>query len=277
MNSQPLLCCTIAFVMSFGVVEQVLFPFTAIKSFLEPTACATIVQSETNDLTERDEIRRSVRLDPGATVEVRGINGSVSVETSETDTAEILVVRSARDRESLEHRQVIIEASEQRLVIRGENDNDRDSSRVNVRQRVSLRLPRRISMNVRGVNGRVTVGDIEGPVHVSGINGRTEIRGAVGAAEISGVNGAVMLVVTRLGEEGLRVSGVNGDVELQLDSGTNADLSGAGVNGQIDSRLTGVAVESGLVRGMVRARIGAGGAPIRMTGINGRLIIAPRG
>lgn len=276
MNSQSILSYTLAFAMTFSVVEQILFPFASITGALELTPCEA-AQNKTDELNERDEMRRSVRLGAGATVEVRGINGAVQVETSETDTAEILIVRSARTRENLEHRRVSIEASEGRLVVRGENDNERDSSRAEVRQRVTLRLPRRITMNVRGVNGHVTLGEIEGSVQVSGVNGRVEIRGATGAAEVSGVNGAVTLVVARLGERGLDVSGVNGDVELQLDAGTNADLSGTGVNGQIDSRLSNVAVESGLSRGTIRARIGAGGAPIRVSGINGRLIIAPRG
>jgi hypothetical protein len=42
----------------------------------------------------RDVIRKSFPLGPGARVEVRGINGSVEVNTAETDTADVQVTRT---------------------------------------------------------------------------------------------------------------------------------------------------------------------------------------
>src|SRR6476620_5903067 len=56
------------------------------------------------DYKERDEIKKSVDLSPGARVEVTGINGTVTAETSSGNTAEIYIVRSARTREALTHR-----------------------------------------------------------------------------------------------------------------------------------------------------------------------------
>nr|MBA2340329.1 hypothetical protein [Pyrinomonadaceae bacterium] len=193
-------------------------------------------QDDRNDLPERDEIRQSHRLAPGASVEVASINGSVTIETSNTDAAEILVVRSARNREDLQRRKVIIEATPQSLVVRGEKE-ERNSWRSDVRQRVVLRVPRRIELMVRGINGRVGVGEIDGAVRLSGINGRVEVAQAVGYSEVSGINGSVKLTVAQLGERGLRMSGINGAVDLLFDREVNADLSISGHNGGVDTEL----------------------------------------
>ena len=45
----------------------------------------------------QEEIRQSFQLAPGARVEIKSINGSVDVEAVDSDTAEVHVVRTARD------------------------------------------------------------------------------------------------------------------------------------------------------------------------------------
>src|SRR6266550_2084447 len=57
----------------------------------------------------REEIRKSYQLSPDAQVTISGINGKVEVQTSETDTAEVYVLRTANNRESLDRRRVVID------------------------------------------------------------------------------------------------------------------------------------------------------------------------
>src|ERR1051325_11826509 len=45
----------------------------------------------------REEIRQSYQLSPDAKVEVRGINGPVSIETTDTQTAEVYILRTAKN------------------------------------------------------------------------------------------------------------------------------------------------------------------------------------
>jgi len=80
------------------------------------------------DLPEREEIRQKRKLTPGTKVFVigfkdakidsdgkevivMGINGPVKVEAADTDMAEVLVVRSARNREDLQRQKVEISDS----------------------------------------------------------------------------------------------------------------------------------------------------------------------
>ena len=65
--------------------------------------------SDDSDFQEKDEFHQSYQLASAAKVEVRGINGTVDIETGAGSTAEVNVVRSARNRDDLEYRKVIVE------------------------------------------------------------------------------------------------------------------------------------------------------------------------
>src|SRR5688500_3017583 len=70
-----------------------------------------------SDLQEREEIRQSYELSPGATVEVEGINGTVDIETTNGKTAEVHILRFAATKEDLNYHKILIEHSGNRLVV----------------------------------------------------------------------------------------------------------------------------------------------------------------
>ena len=95
----------------------------------------------------RDKTRQTFRLEPGARVEVSRINGAVEVTTSETDTAEVRVVRTADSAEDLEYGRVAVEGSPEYLSVTGEREGARGlwhwlQGGGRVRQQVTLALPR---------------------------------------------------------------------------------------------------------------------------------------
>jgi hypothetical protein len=233
-------------------------------------------QGADRDFPEREEIRGSYPLAPGAQVSILGINGSVDVETAEIETAEVHIVRSARQREDLEYRQVKIGHSPDSLIIKVENQRNRSvffslfGSTPEGRQRVMLKLPRRVELTTSGINGYVAVGEIDGAIKVKGVNGRVKVARALGTASFAGINGPVEVTLAKLGESGVRVSGVNGPVELRFADELDADLRVNGVNGGVDTDVPNVVVQ-GKDRSNFRAQIGAGGAPIIVSGLNGRL------
>jgi hypothetical protein len=232
-----------------------------------------------SEFTEKDEVRQSYQLTPGAVVRVAGINGGVDVETTSGSAAEVHIVRSARTRADLEHRKVIIEHTGSSLTVRGENDGERRYARgeqPQVRQRVTLRLPRQIDFTASGINGRTNVGEVDGPVKISGINGKVEVAQAVGYSELSGINGTVIVTISQLGERGIRVSGINGAVELRFTDALNADLKVTGINGSVNADMPNVSVLGTVSRNNFNARIGSGGSPITVSGVNGRVRLAPR-
>jgi len=219
----------------------------------------------------QDQINKTVTLAPGSNVRVSGINGSVVIETSDSDRAEINIQVRASSQEAMERRPLIVENTSNSLTIRTENDREGrrfDGDRGWVRHEVRLRLPRAISLKVSGVNGKVEVGQITGEVAVSGVNGRVDVAQAGTATELSGINGHTSIAIRQIGQGGLRVSGINGGVEIGLPAGTNADVDVRSVNGGINSDIP-LQVQGEMRRGQLIGKMGSGGAQITVSGING--------
>lgn len=218
-------------------------------------------------------VNESYELADGAHVVVHGINGPVTVEAVDGNTAEVRVTSTAGNMSDLNENQITVEHTESSLTVRGKGSNSwgfwkwlRGGGEA--RHNVVLRLPRNVELATRGTNGKVVIGEMEGPVQVSGVNGRVEIGGARGLAEVNGVNGTVTLTITELGKDGAKVNGINGGVELRLGSDVNADLNLNGINGQITVEAPNVEVQE-QKRSKLRARVGTGGANIKANGING--------
>jgi len=233
----------------------------------------------------RDEIHETFELRPGARVEVRGINGNVTVETSPGTTAEVHVVRTADSGAALADRRVSVEQTSAGLVVRGEKRGGGWWRRIfggggQAREEVTLRVPRRVNLETHAVNGRVAVGEIDGSVEVGGVNGSVELAQASVRAEVNGVNGQVSLTLDRAGERGVGMSGINGDVEFRLRESLNADVEITGQNGGVTLNVPNVTRQERPDRSRMSARLGAGGTPVRLSGVNGNVrfqSVAPAG
>lgn len=226
----------------------------------------------------RDEIRKSFSLEPGARVDVSGINGWVKIETSDSKTADVYIERLGESQEVLNRRKVIVESTPGTLTIRTEKGDSGLLSRIfgsSPTEFVTLRLPRQIALVTRGVNGSVTAGAIDGPVEVHGINGKVDIAQASGSAEFSGINGNISFGLKQLDKE-LDIHGINGNIELRLGESVNADLDAHGMNGNVNSDLANVVVDK-TRHGSYTARIGKGGNSISASGINGNIRLTRMG
>lgn len=221
----------------------------------------------------REEIRKTYELASGARVEVSGINGSVKIETSDSRTADVYIERLGQTPEAMLRRKITIDSTPSGLTIRGEKGDAGFFSRIfgsNPTERVTLRLPRQISLVSKGVNGSVVVGEVDGPVEINGINGKVDIARASGSAEFNGINGNISVGVKDLTKEGIAIHGINGNIELRLGEGVNADLNAHGMNGSVTSDLSNVTVNKS-ERGSYTAQIGSGGNSISASGINGNI------
>jgi hypothetical protein len=220
----------------------------------------------------REEIRKSFQLEPGARVDVSGINGWVKIETSNSKTADVYIERLGESQEVLNRRKVIVESTSNTLTIRTEKGDTGFLSRIfgsSPTDLVTLRLPRQISLVTSGVNGSVTAAAIDGPVGVHGINGKVDIAQAAGSAEFNGINGNISFGLRQLDKE-IDIHGINGNIELRLGESVNADLDAHGMNGNVNSDLPNVVVDKSR-HGSYSARIGKGGNSISASGINGNI------
>jgi hypothetical protein len=245
------------------------------------TLAASIASSE-------QVLNDSYALSPGARVEVSGINGPVEIATSDNNVAEIHIENNVSDASELENHRITVDRAADHLVVRAENRGGGyrgflrwltgrgGNSKGSVAQRVVLKVPRQVTVAVRGINGEVKIGEVEGAVKVSGINGAVTVARASGRADLSSVNGNVTFAMSRLEDEGVRVNGINGSIELKLATDVNADLNVSGLSGGVTYDLKNVTVddEDSNNRSKLNARIGTGGAPIKISGIHGSVHLA---
>jgi len=221
----------------------------------------------------REEIRQSYQLAPGASVEIANINGAIRIETADTNTAEVYIERVASCQEALARRKVTLEADANNLQIRGEKGDMGFFERLfgsSPSEKLTLKLPRQIALHTKGVNGAVSVAELDGPVDVRGVNGRVQIAGANGA-EFKGINGNITIGLKRLNNDGVVLGGINGNIELQLTPDINAEFDAHGINGSVASDLSEVSISRSR-RGTYSGQIGNGGpSVITAKGINGNI------
>ena len=262
-------------------------------------------RKDDSEFSERDEIRRTLHLMPGARVEVSSIRGSVSIETANVEVAEVHIVRSARSRADLEHHKIIIDDSPQSLTIRGEQHRSNTDSGPDVRHRVMLKLPRRVELSVRSISGDAGIGDLDGhlvvlsvsgslnvgavggkvhvtsvsgnvdigkvnqPVEIKSVSGSVKIGQAVNFLDVSSVSGALSAAISKLGERGVKINSVSGSVELRFTDELDAQFSSNSVSGGVSIELSNVSMQSEPGASAIRAVIGKGGSPISINSVSG--------
>ena len=204
-----------------------------------------------------------------------GINGSVDVTTTDGTKAEIHILRLARNKEAFESRKTTIEFENNELTIEGNRKKnsgiwDMVTGNDEMRVRVTLKLPRDISIETSGVNGRVNLGEIEGRVEAHSINGKITVAKASGSAEFSDVNGKIEATIAKLNKDGINVHSVNGNVDLKFLDDVNANIEGHGVNGRFNTDLPNVQVKE-QKHSNYSAVVGSGGPTIEVNGTNGNI------
>ena len=273
-----------------------------------PRAGLITETAQRSDFKERDEINRTFQLAPGARVDVSSIRGPVEITTTDSATAEVQIIRTARTRADLEYHKIEVEQTANSLVVRGvQEPEQRDRQNVQVNHHVVLKLPRRIDLSVKSVSGWIKAGDVDGQTSLSSISGSadlgnvggklqassisgsleignvgadarvTSISGNVGLGQINGslevssVSGSVKATLVSLSPQGIHIKSVSGSVEIGFKSEVNADFDAKDVSGQVYLEVPNVIRDSEAKSSNVRARIGAGGTPITISSVSGNI------
>jgi hypothetical protein len=220
-----------------------------------------------------DEIRKTFELKPGERIWIQGINGRVEIQTSDTKTAEVYVKRSGGNGQSLQHREMVIEQNADGLLVKSRQVYNGVWDHLfgrDPREEVTIKAPRQIALLLKGINGRVSAGDIDGSLDLKGLNGNVDLGQVRDYASIDGINGSIVVGLNKLGERGTDIHGINGNIELRLGSGLDANLTARGMNGNVKSEISDVTVQRESWSNF-SARIGKGGPEISIKGINGNV------
>lgn len=248
---------------------------TAMANHLNENKAANKGNDDDSGYAAREEISQNYTFAPDAKVDVHGINGSVDVTTTDGNRAEIHILRLARNKVTLENQKTPISFEDNKLIIQGNRKKnsgiwDLVTGNDDMRVRVTLKLPRNISIETSGVNGRVNLGEIEGRVEAHDINGKVTIAKALGSTEFSGINGKIEVTIAKLNKDGISIHGVNGNVDLKFLDDVNANIEGHGVNGRFNTDLPNVQVKE-QKHSNYSAVVGSGGPTIEVNGTNGNV------
>src|SRR6185436_3278997 len=149
---------------------------------------ANALSSDTN-FQEREEINQKYELAPGARVEVSSIRGPVEVFDTNSATAEVQIVRTARTRADLEYHKIEVLQTANGLVVRGVQEPNHRGQNVQVNHHVILRVPRRVDLAINSISGPVRVGDIAGETRLNSISGSATIGNVGGPLTARSISG----------------------------------------------------------------------------------------
>ena len=231
---------------------------------------------------EDEEFRWSGAMQPGATLEIKGVNGEVVAEGVSGSQAEVVAVKKGKDDDPSEVRIEVVEHAGGVTICAlhprkpdkepyecapgksgeiGAEDND-----VSVKFTVSV--PRGVNLSVQTVNGGIEAMSIDGDVKAQTVNGGVKVS-ATGAAQGQTVNGSVSVSMGRA-EGPLRFQTVNGSITVELPGDAAADVRAQTVHGQINTDFP-ITVKGRFGMRNAQGTIGGGGPDLSLQTVNGSI------
>lgn len=216
-------------------------------------------------------------IQPGGAVSVANVSGGVTVRTWDQPEVRITAEKSARTGEELKQIELAIDASARGVHIRVTLPRRSGwwwftGSPIRAAVQFTLWVPRTASVDAGTVNGDVVIEGVTGKTYAHTINGRVRASGPLGAAKLSTVSGAITAAPTLLPPNArLDLQCINGSITVTLPANVSATLDAATVNGAVHCGLPIRATERNLRH--VSGTIGAGGAEIRASTVNGSVHI----
>jgi hypothetical protein len=248
----PLFLTSLVLIVSFGALNGVR---------------AQAKQASSPDLPVRNEIRRQYQLAPNTTVKISMIAGPVEIDTTTGELAEINIVNSAETQADLNCSDIPIEQTPGKLVIHSKSL----CNIVRVNQRVMLKLPRKVNLDLEYIAGHVRIGPTEGMVRLNGIAGHVS-TGFLQAAEMSSLASGLSMEINQIGERGIRLSSITGGIELGLSDNLNAQFVADSIVGNVISDIADIKIITD-GESDYQAQIGSGGQKITISSVRGGIRI----
>src|SRR5262245_32946672 len=237
---------------------------------------------------QRDEFRWSGRLAPGATLEVKGINGGVQATPAAGREIELVAVKRGRRHDPKLVEIAFVEHAGGLTVcalyppsggVKNEckpGSEGRNHSRNNdVQVEFQLRLPAGVSLIARTVNGGIEAQGLTGNVEAYTVNGSVRLE-AQGYARAETVNGSIRATLGKADwKDALAFKTVNGSVRVSLPASANASVRVETVNGGIDNDFSLSDMQK--TRRSLSGNIGSGGRQLSIKTVNGSVALRRAG
>jgi DUF4097 and DUF4098 domain-containing protein YvlB len=126
-------------------------------------------------------------------------------------------------------------------------------------------------LDLETYNGPISVENVSGRISMQAQNGPISLRGVSGDVRGRAQNGPIHVVLegSRWNGAGLDVETVNGPINVRIPRNYSAELETGTVNGPVNLDLDQPIPVRGRITRRIEARLGSGGAPIRVITTNG--------
>jgi hypothetical protein len=222
------------------------------------------------------------RVVTGQLLQIRNINGSITVERASTDRVEVVATkRWRRGDPSI----VRVEATRfgtgdgNALVcaIWGttttcDEDGYHGRSRTNdndTRVDFAVKLPAGVRARIESVNGEISIIGATAEVEAETVNGAIEIQTAHGPVQATSVNGGIDVRMDALtGTDDLEFETVNGSITVHLPSDFQGELDMETVNGSLHTDFP-MTIQGRFNPRHIRSTVGTAVRSVRLSTVNG--------
>ena len=220
------------------------------------------------------EFNHSYSLQPGGSLDLQNVNGTVAVEGWDRDVVEVHAVKTAKHKESdLERVSIDVDARKDALSIVTRYPQNEG---VEVAVDYTIHVPHGAHLeHIATVNGALRIAGVDNVEDVHTVNGNIEVFEAGGAIHAHTTNGNVHLELAHAPEKpGATAETTNGSLVLAVPTDMQADVEARCLNGNFFSELP-ITMESNQRPREMHGKLGHGGSPIHLRTVNGgiRLVI----
>ena len=230
-----------------------------------------------------DQWTRTYQVAPGGRLELINVNGRITAEASDGSAVEVVADRTAK---------ATTDEAAKDLLGRIEMREEVGADRVRVEVRAprmsgpsgheftwTVKVPRGVSVDLRTVNGRIHVANLDADVRARSTNGGIKGTALVASSVDAAVtNGGVDIEMAKAVTTGtFELEAVNGGVSINLPADSRADIAGRCVNGGISTSDLPLEMVGEQTRRRLDATLNGGGARISLETVNGGVRIGRAG
>jgi hypothetical protein len=230
-----------------------------------------------------DQWTRTYPVGPGGRLELINVNGRITAEATDGPAVEVVAERTAK---------AVSDEAAKELLGRIEMREEVGPDRVRVEVRAprmsgpsgheftwTVKVPRGVSVDLRTVNGRIQVANLDGDVRARSTNGGIKGTALVASSVDAAVtNGGVEIELAKPVTTGtFELEAVNGGVSINLPADSRADIAGRCVNGGISTSDLPLEMVGEQNRRRLDATLNGGGARISLETVNGGVRIGRAG
>jgi hypothetical protein len=238
-----------------------------------------------------DEFTWQGRVPAGEWLQIRNINGQITVDRATGDQVEVVATKRYRRGDPSRVRVEVSRFGQQSALVcaiwgetttcdeRGYHDesrrrNDNDNGDVSVD--FIVKLPAGVRANLQSVNGTVRVVGATAEIMAETVNGDVDASTSMGPVRAETVNGDITVRMDALrGSGDLHFETVNGKVTAYLPPNFQGEVELETVNGSLRTDFP-MTVQGRFDPRHMRATIGGGGPRLRLITVNGDVHLGKR-